>query len=85
MSVKVITKEVSKYFARFFHAYADGITVKELDVEEVRKMLGTNKIIVTISKSSFNVRKSNDLVYFPKKQLLAILKETEKWVKKSIE
>ena len=76
--MSVITKEVSKWDARFFHVYANGKTVKELDVNEARNFLGTNKIVVAISKSGFNVRKSDDLVYFPKKQLLAILEETEK-------
>ena len=78
MSVKVITKEGIKYFARFFHVYANNKIIKELDIEEARNMMWSNKTVVAVSKRSVNISHKHDRAWVSKKSLLAILEETEK-------
>lgn len=67
--------KVSKWDYRFFHLHADGRSIREVDVMEIRERLKTmdNRVIIAIRKNNITIYNQGKLIHFNRRQLQEVL------------
>lgn len=69
--------QVSKYDARFFHLYADGKRIREVDIEELRAnkfgLKNKKSMLLSVHSNYIHISKGPNYVWVPLSQIIEIL------------
>ena len=67
--------KTSKWDYRFFHLYADGKRIREVDVKEVRQRLKLvdSQVVMAIRKNQITLYTKGTMVHFKRSQLFEVL------------